>query len=772
MAAMSHLTPKQRYQVVHYIREKLMRDRNPDYFKVTKSYLASLPKGTKNGTEIDLTPREFGPALSSQLRRQISSALTLDLGSLTVSYDLHSMDQVEVWKDGFLELADTQHYRPRGEGTANPNGKSIAALGNWRWGHAGRLDYSRDDLLPRGPLPRRWMDYHGYYLHGRHVVLSYAIDGREILELARSPENGRLTRDLKVGPGEGLVVALGPAKNAKIDSNQRRAASFQIDADGEMQTVSVDVRGEMTGAELTKKDGNLCLTIPAKKDTHQLRVSIGKPSPENVESVDFEKLTSGGKANWPQQLRTVGYLGLETGAYALDTITIPGTNPYNAWLRTSALDFFPDGRMVVTTYGGDVWIVSGIDNDLDQLTWKRFAAGLYEPFGVKVYKNQVYVTCKDRLVRLHDQDQNGEADFYESFSADDDVSVNFHAFNFDLQVDESGNFFYSKSGHGSDSDVPGMVVKISPDGSQRSIYSTGFRTPNGMGILPDGRVTNSDNQGQWMPASKINLLQSGGFYGWVQTYSIPGKWEPGGGKIDVQKVQPPDSFDRPIVWMPQDFDNSSGGQLYVDDERFGPLSNRLLHTSFGKGWLYYLMMQEFGGTSQAAIIKLPFNFRTGIMRARVNPMDGQVYATGLQGWNGGARPGLLENGIQRLRYTGKPDRFVVDCTVEPDGLVIEFDFPLDKISGTALESYQVQHWNYLWDRQYGSEMYSPSSGKVGKEPVAIKRIELAQNGRRAKLFVDPMKPVDQIHIVVKVKDREGKPFQEEIYWTVNRVPKP
>ena len=51
-----------------------------------------------------------------------------------------------------------------------------------------------------------------------------------------------------------------------------------------------------------------------------------------------------------------------------------------------------------------------------------------------------------------------------------------------------------------------------------------------------------------------------------------------GGTIDLTKAVPPDSFDPPLVWMPQEFDNSSGGQLFVDDPRWGPLAGRLMHT--------------------------------------------------------------------------------------------------------------------------------------------------------------------------------------------------
>ncbi len=57
MAPMSHLTPKERYQVVHYIREAFMRNRNPDYVKVDQDYLAALPQGSKDGTSLDVVPR-------------------------------------------------------------------------------------------------------------------------------------------------------------------------------------------------------------------------------------------------------------------------------------------------------------------------------------------------------------------------------------------------------------------------------------------------------------------------------------------------------------------------------------------------------------------------------------------------------------------------------------------------------------------------------------------------------------------------------------------
>ena len=102
-------------------------------------------------------------------------------------------------------------------------------------------------------------------------------------------------------------------------------------------------------------------------------------------------MISGGELRWPEILSTRGELGAQA-PYALDTVEVPFENPWNAWVRTSAIDFFEDGRAAVSTLGGDVWIVSGLDADLEEVQWKRYAAGLFEPLGLAVVKGEVIVT--------------------------------------------------------------------------------------------------------------------------------------------------------------------------------------------------------------------------------------------------------------------------------------------------------------------------------------------------------------------------------------------
>jgi hypothetical protein len=48
--------------------------------------------------------------------------------------------------------------------------------------------------------------------------------------------------------------------------------------------------------------------------------------------------------------------------------------------------------------------------------------------------------------------------------------------------------------------------------------------------------------------------------------------------------------------------------------------------------------------------------------------------------------------------------------------------------------------------------------------------EVSEDRRSVLLRVDDLKPVDQVHIVLKVINESGDAFEEEIYWTINAVP--
>lgn len=789
MAPQQWMSPEERYDVIHYIRETFLKSR-ADHVPLDEAYFGKLQAMALEDetpiTDRSSAERDFGTAIASQLGKDHVSVLTVKLADdHAMAYDLHSMDMVGLWKGGFLDLSETQHERLRGEGTPKPAGTPISGLQIWQWAHDGLLGYPKENLLPRGPMPETWLDYQGHYVHGDQVVLSYAIDGRSILEMPGKQRGAEaVTQTLRVERSDkDLKVAV-----AELPTPHVIEPGLAILGDPDA-FVGIGLVGDTAPVRLEPDaQGNrLVLHIPASEDALRFQIvrttGSGQPALDSFRGLlqwksqeemlpDLRALTNGGLLRWPENLVTQGLSGGDADAYVIDTLPVPEKTPWNTWFRTSALAFDEDGVLYVSTHGGDIWTVRGLERGIDHLEWKRFAAGLFEPFGLQVVGQDVFATCRDRLVRLRDLNADGEADFYESFSADEDVSTFFHAYNFDLMRDRAGNFYYVKAGQYTSHAFPGGLIKVSADGASREMIATGFRTPNGMGILPDDRLTVSDNQGNWIPASKVSLIKPGGYYGYAQTHARPGSWAPDGGRIDHREEALPQDFDQPLIWLPQHVDNSSGGQLWVEDGRWGPLSGRFLHTSFGKGWLYYFLLQEFGDVSQAAVVRLPMDFETGIMRARVNPLDGQVYTVGLNGWNGNGRKGLGEGGLFRVRYTGKPLSMVTQAAVRDDGLELGFNFALDPDSVTQLENYTIEQWNYRWLPRYGSENWSVKEpNEKGKDTVVVTSAERTADGRGVVLHIPDLQPANQLHLRLRLKPKFGaEVFEEELYWTINGFP--
>jgi len=67
-------------------------------------------------------------------------------------------------------------------------------------------------------------------------------------------------------------------------------------------------------------------------------------------------------------------------------------------------------------------------------------------------------------------------------------------------------------------------------------------------------------------------------------------------------------------------------------------------------------------------------------------------------------------------------------------------------------------------------LHSLVTGKPGRDDVKIASVTLDGDGRGAKLTIPDIQPVNQVYIQLKLKARDGEDFQEEIYWTINRVP--
>jgi glucose/arabinose dehydrogenase len=654
----------------------------------------------------------------------------------TVCFDPDLLRMAGGWTGGFLDYTSTHLTSYKGSLPTTMQGAlrfSTPAL------PGGAIDGTFKDPrpVPFGPLPGGVARWNGLYVHKDRVVLCYAFGGRSVLETP-GYESGCFTRTFRVGPSKQPLAILAAQAQGAMEAWVAQPASA-------------------SPASVKAADGRILVHVPPSEAPVLFTLGLGGLAEDRKKALgrlDPSELCKGGPARWAP-LETKGALGLGAGPYVVDTLTLPEANPWNAWLRLTAVDFFADGRAAFCTWNGDVWTVSGIDETLAKLTYRRFAAGLYEPLGLRVVEDSIYVLGRDQITRLHDLNGDGEADFYENFNNAFINMASYHDFTFELHTDPEGNFYYTRCGHRVESSVPlhGCLVKVSKDGSRHEIVATGFRAPNGLSVGPGGEITCSDNQGNWCPASRLNWVKKGGFYGYVPHSGTK---------------EPPLDYEKPLCWIPQALDNSSGGQVWVTSDAWGPFKGKLLHTSYGTASLFHVPYEIVDGQAQGGVVKFPLSFASGIMRGRFHPKDGQLYLAGLRGWQ---TTGVRDGCLQRVRYTGKPVHLVLGWRVTKTGVSLEFPNPLDRESATDPDAWGALWWNYLWSDKYGSPDYSVENPKKQtRDTVEIRSVTLSEDGRTVTLGIPGMRPVMQLLIKGRVKAADGAPVPVEFYGTVNRIP--
>ena len=336
-----------------------------------------------------------------------------------------------------------------------------------------------------------------------------------------------------------------------------------------------------------------------------------------------------------------------------------------------------------------------------------------------------------------------------------------------------------KGGRGFDDlcDHHGALFKVTPDGASLSVVATGFRAPNGLGLGPTGQLTSGDNEGTWTPVCRLNWIKQGGFYG------VPPL---------AHRAAEPTDYDRPLCWMPKDVDNSSGGQVWVTSDQWGPWKGRLLHLSYGTCSLYGVLPQEveFRGQPQmqGGLTRFNVTFDSGAMRARFNPKDGQLYVVGLRGWQTTA----VKNGcLQRVRYTGEKVRTPLDLKVRAGRVEVRFGETLDAAVAKDPGSWNVETWNYLWSAAYGSpelstkappaqaaEVNKDGKPEFSKEQMAqakhdlvkVSRVELSADGRTAILHLVDLGPCMQMSLKYNLRSADGVDVSGRIVNTIHAVP--
>ena len=691
-----------------------------------------------------------------------------------ICFDTDLLRYSAAWSGGFLRW-----YPGRDGLERNPTVDGTLVFGNDA-GPGWSLTESFEDPreLPYGPLPKTQAHYKGLYRTGKEVVLAYTVGNHNVLE---SPgyqiidDESYVTRQINFGVGDSpaylrVTKINGADPEMKLKSEHPNQGVITLKSEAETRIVGF--KGLTEAAQWSLIDGHLCLQLAASRAPQSFALLIGgepKSYPRthvakvgNFLATDFVTINlvaaiSKTETMWPEIPTTPIRDGSDRDAIAIDTLTVPARNPWNSWIRFGGIDFLSSDKALLGSVSGDVFLVSGLSVSDKQLHWKRFATGLYQPLGIKIVDDQIYVLGRDQITRLHDINGDGEADFYENFNNDCLVAENFHCFTLNLETDSQGNFYYA---HGAPwppvirTPHQGILFKISPDGKTFESFADGLRGPNGMGIGPKDMITYSDNEGHWLPTCSIQLIRPGGFHGMKPTAHLHDSI--------------PEDYEQPICWIPHDIDNSAGDHIWIDSEQWGPLNGKMLITSYGKSSVSLLLPQDVNGTLQGGTVKLPLRFRSGLIRGRQNPFDDHVYVCGLSFWQ---TTGVQPGGFYRLRYTGKPLNAPIDLAVQQNQINLTFSEPVDRELALDPESYNIEQWNYRWIEAYGSPHYSVKNPeREGHDTVAIRDIELSEDARTVRINVNKLVPVMQMKIAYNLETQAGDRLRNEIYNTIHTIP--
>ncbi len=426
--------------------------------------------------------------------------------------------------------------------------------------------------------------------------------------------------------------------------------------------------------------------------------------------------------------------------------------------KVGGLDFMSDGRVVISTWDatGSVYILDNVKaENPDDIIVKKVAEGLAEPLGLKIVDDEIYIMQKQEMTHLVDTNGDEIIDEYRTLCNAWGVTNNFHEFGFGLAYKDG--YFYATlatgilpGGAGMPNQHPdrGSVIKVSKEDGSFEIMANGLRTPNGIGFGYNDELYVADNQGDWLPSSKIIHITDGDWFG-----SRAVDFE---GTADfVEK--------KPVVWLPQDeIGNSPSTPAAIN---VGPYKSQMIHGEVTHGGVKRVFVEEVEGVYQGALFRFIQGLEAGVNRLAWSP-DGDLYVGGIGNSGNWAQTGKLWYGLQRLSYNDNPTFEMLAIRAHSNGMEIEFTEPLAIGQGWNPKGYAVQQWYYEPTAEYGGP-------KLGKESLNVKSASVSEDRKKVFLEFEGMK---EDHVVyIKIEDQlisqEGNGlWSTESWYTLNKIP--
>lgn len=447
--------------------------------------------------------------------------------------------------------------------------------------------------------------------------------------------------------------------------------------------------------------------------------------------------------------------------YRIVTIATPKDVRFHA----TGLDSDPDGVLYVATRFGDVW---RYENE----TWRQFAEGLHEPTGLLIDDDgTIVIAQKPELTRLIDTDGDGVADEYRLFAGDWDFHDNYHEYTFGPTKDKKGNYYgtlnlshgnpeaFSLGTMGSAGGHRGFAFKVSKEGEYQP-FAWGLRSPAGIGTSPEGEVFFTDNQGDWVPTSKMHLLQEGKFYAHpVSLIEVEGFTE------DIIRNLSPEKLaamsEKPVVWIPHvEVANSPGNPEWDTTEgKFGPFSGQIFIGDQTQSNIFRVLLDKVNGQYQGAVINFMNKFQSGNIRLEFDK-HGQLWVGQTAG--GWEAQGGKPFGLQKVVWDGTNPFELHNIKLTKTGFTLSFTDKIDS-SSIKLDSLNAEQWDYAYSGNYGSP-------KMNHIQIAIAEVKPGADSKSIEVTM-PLEADKVVQVDFSgIKDVNGRSVSVgKVYYTLNQL---
>ena len=440
-------------------------------------------------------------------------------------------------------------------------------------------------------------------------------------------------------------------------------------------------------------------------------------------------------------------------SFTLETIRPEAFQP-----KVGGLAFLSDGRLAVACWepeGGVYLLDNVLRGSQEPVRVTRVAHGLLEPLGLAAVDDELYVIQKPELTHLVDRDGDGVTDEYRTLSQGWGVTQNFHEFAFGLAY-HRGRFHgtLATAINPGGPSAPnqhlhrGRVFSVAREGGDLRFEAAGLRTPNGIGLGPDDALYVADNQGDWLPASKIVRVTEGAFFG--------------NRSVDPEGTRGLEDTP-PVLWLPQFEIGNSPSE--VTTFRGPPFEGQLVWGDVTHGGLKRGFLETVRGVTQGAVFRFSQGFEGGVNRLVWGP-DGSLYVGGVGSTGNWNQFGKVWYGLQRLDYTGAPSFEPRAVRVRHDGLEVELTRALARDARLDADGIEVVQWRYLPTPGYGGP-------KVDERALPVHAATLSEDGRRVRLRVGGLA---EGHVVYLRLPEEWTSVDDlplwtrEAWYTLNRLP--